>query len=141
MRGTIVAAVVLSFAVSLLPTTEAKEREVKLRMKRFETPAAKVYAAVVQVASEYYELMSATKEGYSVVFPDHQFGEDKSWVVTAVCHEDGENSVVTLYFKREESIRLAGVEKLKDKMAEKFWARLERVLKLNEHLVPSKSRE
>jgi hypothetical protein len=106
----------------------------KIRMKTFETPAATVYAAVVQVASEYYELMSATKEGYSVVFPDNQFGESKSWVVTAVCHEKGEKSVVTLYFKREQSARLVGVEKLKDKMAEKFWTRLEKILKRNQGL-------
>jgi len=32
-----------------------------------------------------------------------------------------------------------GVEKLKDKMAENFWAKLEKVLKLNEQLTPSKS--
>jgi len=109
--------------------------------KTFETPAATVYAAIVQVASEYYELMSATKEGYSVVFPDHQFGEDKSWVVTAVCHANGEKTLVTLHFKRKESRRIVGVEKLKDKMAENFWAKLEKVLKLNEQLTPSKSRE
>jgi len=111
-----------------------KEEAEKIRMKTFEAPAATVYAAVVQLASEYYELMSATKEGYSVVFPDSQFGESKSWVVTAVCHEKGEKSVVTLYFKREQSARLVGVEKLKDKMAEKFWTRLEKTLKRNQGL-------
>ncbi len=134
MRGTLVATALWSLAVNLPLSTEAKEKEEKVRMKRFETPAVKVYAAVVQVASEYYELISATREGYSVVFPDHQFGEEKSWMVTAVCHEDGEKSAVTLYFKRKESGRLVGVEKLKDKMAEKFWARLDKVLKLNESL-------
>jgi hypothetical protein len=46
-----------------------------------------------------------------------------------------------LGFKREESARIVGVEKLKDKMAEKFWARLEKALKLNEQLTPPKSRE
>jgi hypothetical protein len=106
-------------------------------MKRFETPAVRVYAAVAQVASENYELMSATREGYTVVFSAHQFLEEKSWVVTAICHEDGKKSAVTLNFKREESARIAGVEKLKDKIAEKFWARLEKALKLNEQLAPS----
>ncbi len=141
MKGIFVAVVLLSLAVSLPPMAGAKEKEEKVRIKTFETPAATLYAAIVQVASEYYELMSATKEGYSVVFPDAQFGEDKSWVVTAVCHSNGEKTVVTLHFKRKESLRIVGVEKLKDKMAEKFWSRLEKTLKLNEQLTPSKSRE
>jgi hypothetical protein len=139
MKRTLMAIVLLGIAVSLALWTEAKEKEEHLRMKRFETPAVKVYAAVAQVASESYELMSATREGYTVVFSARQFLEEKSWVVTAICHEDGEKSAVTLYFKREESARIVGVEKLKDKMAEKFWDRLEKALKFNEGVAPSKS--
>jgi hypothetical protein len=139
MKRTLIAIILLGIAVSLALWTAAKEKEEHLRMKRFETPAVKVYAAVAQVASESYELMSATREGYTVVFSAHQFPEEKSWVVTAICHEDGEKSAVTLHFKREESARIVGVEKLKDKMAEKFWARLEKALKLNEQPAPSGS--
>ncbi len=141
MKTTHIAIALLGLAMSLTLRAEAKEKEEHLRMKRFEVPSVKLYAAVAQVASEYYDLMSATREGYAVVFSDNQFGEDKSWVVTAVCHEDGDKSVVTLHFQRKESSRLVGVEKLKDKMAEKFWVRLEKVLKLNEQLTPSRGRE
>jgi hypothetical protein len=139
MKRTLIAIVLLGLAVSLTLRAEAKEKEEHLRMKRFETPAVKVYVAVAQVVSEDYELASTIREGYTVVFYESQSLDEKGWVVTAICHEDGEKSAVTLYFKRNGSMRIVGIEKLKDKMAEKFWARLEKALK--KQLAPPKERD
>jgi hypothetical protein len=149
MKRTLVVVALLSLSVCSVLGAQAKEKEERLRMKKFQTLTVKVYAAVVQVATtnQGFELTTATKEGYIVAFeerenPGSKWTEGSNWGVTAICHEDGAGStIVTLHFKRTQSRILVGIEGAKDEMAEKFWARLEKALKFNEQLVPSKSKE
>jgi hypothetical protein len=132
MRGTIAVIMAFGSAASLMPwAAEAKEE--KIRAKRFEAQEDRVHEAIVEAVSSSPGFDMLHSEGRLVSFserehPGSKWSEGELWTVTAVCHADGDGTVVTLHFKPD-SFVFGEQNKTKDDLAAKFWSRLEKVLK------------
>jgi hypothetical protein len=99
-------------------------------------PVEDVYSAVVQVASADYNLKSAIKDGYTVNF---FAGGEYPLVLSAICREggSGQTEVSLSITQGEGNPQIFRVGKTEDKEAARFWAELDKAIKLNETLKSS----